>query len=141
MIVESNFATELALVSRKWQARLDERLKHTGLTVARWQALLQISRNDQPLTQKELAGQLKIEGPTLVRILDGLEARGLIERRAVSADRRAKALVLTAAARPIIGQIARIAEALRHELLAGFSRDELAIAADVLRRIGENLER
>jgi MarR family transcriptional regulator, transcriptional regulator for hemolysin len=141
MIVESNFATELALVSRKWQARLDERLKHTGLTVARWQALLQISRNDQPLTQKELAGQLKIEGPTLVRILDSLEARGLIERQAVSADRRAKALVLTAAARPIIGQIARIADALRHELLAGFSRDELTIAADVLRRIGENLER
>jgi MarR family transcriptional regulator, transcriptional regulator for hemolysin len=141
MVVESNFATELALVSRKWQARLDERLKHTGLTVARWQALLQISRNDQPLTQRELAGQLKIEGPTLVRILDGLEARGLIERRAVSADRRAKALVLTAAALPIIGQIARIADALRHELLAGFNHDELAIAADVLRRIGENLER
>ena len=141
MIVESNFATELALVSRKWQARLDERLKHTGLTVARWQALLQISRNDQPLTQKELAGQLKIEGPTLVRILDGLEARGLIERQSVSADRRAKALVMTAAARPIIDQIACIADALRHELLAGFDYDELAIAADVLRRIGENLER
>ena len=140
MAVESNFATELALVSRKWQARLDGRLKHTGLTVARWQALLQISRNDRPLTQRELADQLKIEGPTLVRILDSLEARGLMERRAVSADRRAKTLVLTAAARPVIAEIARIADALRHEVLAGFSRDELATAADVLRRIGANLE-
>jgi MarR family transcriptional regulator, transcriptional regulator for hemolysin len=140
MIVESNFATELALVSRKWQARLDERLKHTGLTVARWQALLQISRNDQPLTQRELAGQLKIEGPTLVRILDSLEAMGFIERHAVSADRRAKTLVLTAASRPLIKEIACIADGLRHEVLAGFSRDELATAADVLRRIGEYLE-
>ena len=139
MVVESTFATELARVSRKWQARLDERLKPAGLTVARWQALLQISQSDQPLTQRELAGQLKIEGPTLVPVLDSLEGKGLIERRPASNDRRAKALALTAEAGPVIEETARIADALRHEVLAGFSRDELATAADVLRRIGENL--
>ena len=141
MVVESSFATELAQVSRKWQARLDERLKPTGLTVARWQALVQIAQSDQPLTQRELAGQLKIEGPTLVRILDSLEAKGLIERRPLSDDRRAKALALTGAAGPIIAATARIADALRHEVLVGFGHDELATAVDVLRRIGKNLER
>jgi MarR family transcriptional regulator for hemolysin len=141
MIVESTFATELAQVSRKWQARLDERLKPTGLTVARWQALLQIAESDQPLTQRVLAGQLKIEGPTLVHILDSLEAKGLIARQAASGDRRAKTLALTAAARPIVEETVAIADALRREVLAGFSHDELATAADVLRRIGDNLER
>ena len=43
-MVANGFATELAQVSRKWQARLDERLKPVGLTVARWQALSQIAR-------------------------------------------------------------------------------------------------
>jgi MarR family transcriptional regulator, transcriptional regulator for hemolysin len=141
MIVESNFATELARVSRKWQARLDERLRHTGLTVARWQALLQIARNDQVLTQRELADQLKIEGPTLVRILDSLEEKGLIERQSVCADRRAKALVLTAEAHAIIDRTVEIVDGLRREVLGGFSHDELATAGDVLRRIAERLEK
>lgn len=141
MSVENSFSTELERVSRKWRARLDERLKHTGLTVSRWQALLHISRSDQPLTQRELAQQLWIEGPTLVRLLDRLEAGGLIERRPTSEDRRAKVLVLTERACPIIDEIARIADTLRHELLAGLSRDELATAADVLNKIAARLER
>ncbi len=141
MPVERNFATELAQVSRKWRARLDERLKPAGLTVARWETLLQISRSAQPPTQRELAGQLKIEGSTLVRILDSLEARGLIERQPLSDDRRAKALALTVEAGAMIEATARIVDQLRHEVLAGFSPDHLATAADVLRRIGENLER
>ena len=139
--VERTFATQLSLVSRKWRVRLDERLKHTVLTEARWLALYQISRSGRTLTQRELAEQLQIEGPTLVRTLDGLEAKGLIERQPVADDRRAKAVVLTAAACPIIKEIGRIANGLRCELLAGLDRDELEIATSVLMTIGEKLER
>ena len=32
------------------------------------------------MTQKDLAGRLLIEGPTLVRTLDWLEGEGLVER-------------------------------------------------------------
>lgn len=142
MSVEDDFVGELGRVNRKWRARLDERLRHTGLTQARWLALFQISRRDgAKLTQRELAEILGIEGPTLVRILDGLEGQGLIERCPVANDRRAKTVQLTEAAKPLIVEIERIAGDLRRELLGRFGRDELQSAARILRDIGDRLER
>ena len=77
MSVGETFASELGRVHRKWRARLDDRLKDTGLTHARWHALLTIWRHGEALTQRELAQMLGIEGPTLVRILDWLEGNNL----------------------------------------------------------------
>jgi MarR family transcriptional regulator for hemolysin len=141
MRIDESFAAELGRVHRKWRARLDERLKDTGLTHARWQALLLIWRQKELLTQRELAQGLGIEGPTLVRILDRLEGEGLIERCRAEGDRRANTIKPTAKARPIMGQIARIADELRAELLKDISPDELAIASAVLKNIGDKLER
>lgn len=49
---------------------------------------MELSRNG-PLTQRDLASFLGVEGPTLVRLLDGLEAKDLIARRVCPDDRRA----------------------------------------------------
>jgi MarR family transcriptional regulator for hemolysin len=141
MAAAESFVAELGRVHRKWRARLDERLKNTGLTHARWQALLLIRRQREPLTQRELAQGLGIEGPTLVRTLDRLEQEGLIERCPADHDRRANTIRATAKARPIMGKIAQIADELRAELLAGISPDQLAVAAAVLKDIGDKLER
>jgi DNA-binding MarR family transcriptional regulator len=47
------------------------------------------------LSQADLAETLGIERARLVRLLDGLEKRGLIQRRPSPVDRRSHALVLT----------------------------------------------
>lgn len=141
MSIGETFASELGRVHRKWRARLDDRLKDTGLTHARWHALLTIWRQKEPLTQRELAQSLGIEGPTLVRILDALEQEGLIERCAAAEDRRAKFIKPTEAARPLMAKIEGIASDLRTELLSGISEEHLAIATSVLRDIGDKLER
>ena len=65
----------IAQIARRWRARLDQRIAEYGLTEARWLALLAISRGGEGMTQKDLAGRLLIEGPTLVRTLDWLGAR------------------------------------------------------------------
>ncbi len=49
------------------------------------------------MRQKELAAILDIEGPSLVRLLDTLEAQGLVERCGEADDRRAKILRMTMA--------------------------------------------
>jgi MarR family transcriptional regulator for hemolysin len=141
MSIGETFASELGRVHRKWRARLDDRLKDTGLTHARWHALLTIWRQQEPPpTQRELAQSLGIEGPTLVRILDALEKEGLIERCAAE-DRRAKFIKATKAARPLMAKIERIAGDLRTELLRDIPEEHLAIATGVLRDIGDKLER
>ncbi|MBE0694516.1 MAG: MarR family transcriptional regulator [Aquamicrobium sp.] len=139
MSVGEQFAIELGRVSRQWRKRLDERLKHTGLTQARWMVLLHLSRTG-PMSQRELAETVGIEGPTLVRMLDSLEGQGLLERRACEDDRRVKRVHLTEAARPVLAEITSIATALRKELLAEMADGELRAAWKVLKDIGDRLE-
>lgn len=139
MNVGEQFAIELGRVSRQWRKRLDERLKHTGLTQARWMVLLHLSRTG-PMSQRELAETVGIEGPTLVRMLDSLEGQGLLERRACEDDRRVKRVHLTEAARPVLAEITSIATALRKELLAEMADGELRAAWKVLKDIGDRLE-
>lgn len=134
-------ALELARISRRWRARLDERLRHTGLTQARWSALLHLARGGEGLTQRELAERIGVEGPTIGRLLDALEAQGLIERRPVTGDRRAHHIHLTAAAQPVLAEISSIAAALRQEILADIPADDLAACLALLRTIGDRLEK
>lgn len=139
MDVGEQFAIELGRVHRQWRKRLDERLRQTGLTQARWVVLLHLSRVG-PMPQRELAETVGIEGPTLVRLLDSLEARGLVERRACGDDRRVKRVHLAEAAGPVLAEITRIAVSLRGELLAQVADDELRAAWKVLKEIGDRLE-
>jgi len=139
MDLELELAFELGRVSRRWRTRLDERLKHTGQTQARWMALLQLSRSG-PVSQRELAERVGVEGPTLVRLLDNLEEQGLIERQACEDDRRVKLVHLTPAADPVLKEITRISAELRHELLADVPQEKLRIAHEVMKLIGDRLE-
>jgi MarR family transcriptional regulator for hemolysin len=141
MNLREAFAFELGRVSRRWRTLLDERLKVTGLTQARWSALLHLSRGERCMTQRELAERVGIEGPTLVRLLDALEAQGLIERLPVDGDRRAKHIRLTDAAQPLLREINRIAADLRHEIFADLQKDDLETSLRVLQSIGDRLER
>lgn len=137
--METEFAALLGRVSRRWRTRLDERLRHLGLTQARWQALFQLEKAG-PLPQRQLAESLNIEGPTLVRLLDGLERQGLIERRPVKQDRRVRFVHLTPDAEPLLAEINQIAAELRHELLSGLEEESLAAAIAVLTEVGRRLE-
>lgn len=134
------FAVELARVSRQWRKRIDERLRHLDLTQARWMVLLQLSRMGAPVSQRELADIIGVEGPTLVRVLDNLERQGLVERRACEADRRVKLIELAEGAGPVIAEIGRIAAGLRQELLEGVPAGELERARELLKIIADRLE-
>ena len=135
------FALELGRVSRRWRTRLNDRLKVTGLTQARWSTLLHLARGSACMTQRELAERVAIEGPTLVRLHDALEAQGLIERLPVAGDRWANHIRLTATAQPLLKQINRIAADLRRESFADVAADDLNTCLTVLRGIGDRLER
>lgn len=139
MDIDEQFAIELGRLSRQWRKRLDERLKQTGLNQARWLVLMHLSRAG-PLSQRELADTVGIEGPTLVRLLDSLEGQGLVERRLCGEDRRVKQVHLAAAAGPLLAEITGIAAALRRQVLAEMPDGELRTAWKVLRDIGDRLE-
>ncbi|MDY7561134.1 MarR family transcriptional regulator [Pseudomonas sp. 10B1] len=138
---QHRFGMQLAHMSRGWRAELDRRLADLGLSQARWLVLLHLARFDEPPTQRELAQSVGVEGPTLARLLDSLETQGLVRRQAVVEDRRAKKILLSDTARPLIEKIETIATALRKELFEGVDEEELRICMQVHAKILSNLEK
>lgn len=134
------FAQEVAVLSRRWRLRLDERLRHTGLTQARWYALLELSKHAQGLTQRELAEQVGVEASTLVRHLDELERQEIISRSPLDGDRRANLVRPTAKAEPLLREINEIAATLRAELLGDLPEQDLDSCIALLNRVNRKLE-
>lgn len=136
--LQAAFTAELAAVNRKLRALVDERARKMGLTWSRARLLMELAREDGPI-QSDLADLLDIEQPTLVRLLDGLERNGMIERRAVEGDRRARRIFLTPMARAQAEDILNFLAALRADILQGIAPRELEMALDVLRRTSRNI--
>src|ERR1700685_3778174 len=88
-------------VARLLRKRFKQRARNSGLTRSQWQAIAYLSKNEG-IHQAGLAELLEIEPITLVRILDKLAERGLIERRQHPTDRRTWLLFLKEAARPLL---------------------------------------
>jgi MarR family transcriptional regulator for hemolysin len=86
---------DVANLTRKMRTVFDNMVRKKGLTLARARILRRLQTVGTGSTQRALADELEIEGPTLVRLLDNLEQQGCIERAAVEGDRRAKQILLT----------------------------------------------
>ncbi|MDQ2066459.1 MarR family transcriptional regulator [Xinfangfangia sp. CPCC 101601] len=84
-----------SLLARRWRQAVDAHLTRAGLTDATWAPLVHLREAGVAITQKDLAARLGIDGSSLVRVLDILQARGLIERRADPSDGRARLIHLT----------------------------------------------
>ncbi|AAZ34046.1 MarR family transcriptional regulator [Pseudomonas amygdali pv. tabaci str. ATCC 11528] len=138
---EHRFGMQLGHLTRGWRAELDRRLADLGLSQARWLVLLHLARFAEPPTQRELAQSVGVEGPTLARLLDSLEKQGLVQRQAVVEDRRAKKILLSDTALPLIEKIETIANVLRIELFEGVSEEDLRVSMRVHSQILANLER
>ena len=126
-------------VARLLRRRFEQNARDLGLTRSQWQALAYLAPNEG-IQQAGLAELLEIEPVTLGRILDKLEARGLIERRPHPTDRRCKLLHLTLAAHPILATIRQLGEATRAEALAGLSAEARAALLQSLSTMKCNLQ-
>ncbi len=124
----------LGTTDRMWRRLLDERLRGVGQTHPRWRVLAW-ARLVPGIKQTDLAARMSISGPTLVRILDGLAAQGMIERRDDPQDRRVKEIHLTREAEPVVQQISEQVRAIRDEVLDGVSEEEMRFCLGVLARI------
>ncbi|MFD1332160.1 MarR family winged helix-turn-helix transcriptional regulator, partial [Methylopila musalis] len=76
----AEFGYQLGLAARRWRRALDDALASEGLTDATWRPLVHLARLGDGARQNDLARSLGIEGPTLARLLDRLEAAGLVRR-------------------------------------------------------------
>ncbi|MBV8963300.1 MAG: MarR family transcriptional regulator [Hyphomicrobiales bacterium] len=125
-------------VARLMRTRADQRARRHGMTRAQWVILSWLERQSG-ISQSDLAGLVEVEPITVCRLVDRLEARGLVERRPDPKDRRIKRLHLTSKAKPVLDEIHDWREELRHEVTAGISDTALKSQVDTLLRMKTNL--
>jgi MarR family transcriptional regulator, transcriptional regulator for hemolysin len=125
----------IARLARIWRRESDQALSDHGLSYATAIPLLVLSRQGENVRQGVLADELGIEGPSLVRLIDLLQAEGLVERREDPTDRRAKTLHLTKAGEAKVEETNRVLRRVRAALLKDIAPEELAITFETLQRI------
>jgi len=138
-ITRDNLLFRLAYFTRRWRQLLDAEFQSSGLTEATWRPLMHLYRLGDGVRQKDLAASIGIEGPSLVRLLDTLIAKGLIERREDASDRRAKLLFLTADGRAAVARIKETVTSLEERLLAPFTHREVDDMVALVTRLDASL--
>jgi len=135
-----NFGFLLKEVSRRYVLRFEEHARGISLTLPQCKVLVRLEKNEG-VSQARLAELAEVDPMTMVRILDRMEADGLLERRPDPADRRARCLYLTARSKPLLEEIWRLSEVTRAEILAGISKSERDIFMTLLERMHDNISR
>jgi MarR family transcriptional regulator, transcriptional regulator for hemolysin len=125
-------------VARLMRTVFDRRVRRLGLTRAQWLALTRLHRRPGA-SQSELADVMEVEKATVGRLIDRLEAKGWVERRAQAGDRRVNRVYLTSEAERLHERIWRIAETTVEDALAQLSRREAAQLRKLLGRVKSRL--
>ena len=133
-----NFGFLLKDVSRKYSLRFEQHAREISLKHSNSKALAYLERNEG-VSQCKLAELTEIDPMTMVRILDHMEAEGLVERMPDPADRRARRLYLTTKSKLVLDEIWNIADQIVYRMFVNVSESERDIFLDVLGQINHNL--
>jgi DNA-binding MarR family transcriptional regulator len=111
-------------------------MQELGLSAGQPKILSFLKRHGECI-QKELAGYFEIEPATVSKLLDNMEAAGLIERRA--RDKRAVFVRLTEKGQQMEEKAEKRFEEIRKMELSGFSEREKAEFISYLCRMYQNM--
>ena len=134
----SNFGIHLFRAAHLWRREANKVLAESGFSSSVISPLMLLNELGDGMRQRELAEEMGVEGPSLVRLLDSLEAAKLVERREAPDDRRAKTLHLTEEGRDLLARVNAALNDVRRRLLQGASAPEIAGAVRVMAAIESN---
>ena len=116
---------------------VEARMAELGLTDAQWKPLLAL-KTGRADTAFELAREMGIDAGAMTRMLDRLEAKGLVERVRSETDRRVVHLGLTREGEAAAAQVPDVLAAVNNDFLRGFTKQEWTTLKDLLQRMAVN---
>src|SRR3954451_3135758 len=114
--LKRQFIVQLIESSRLLRNYIDQRAKRRGTTRAQWIVLFRL-RQQEGLSQVDLAEVLELQPISLVRLLHRLVEQGLLERRHDPRDRRANRRFLTEAGRRLVDDLDSLRDAIAADVL------------------------
>jgi len=130
---------QLVESSRLLRNYIDHRAKVRGSTRAQWIVLFRL-RQQEGLSQVDLADVLELQPISLVRLLDRLVEHGLLERRHDPKDRRANRLFLTASGRQLVDDLDSLRDDIATGVLQDLSNDAIKTSLATLRDIKDRIK-
>ncbi|UYM06420.1 MarR family winged helix-turn-helix transcriptional regulator [Solicola gregarius] len=119
--------------SKRWQARLEP----LGID-PREMVVLRMVAAEPGRTQRSLGPALDVPPSRIVAVIDALEARGLVERRARPDDRRANALHLTRRGKSTLSKLMNVSREHEQAMTEGLSRAESATLGRLLSKVARH---
>lgn len=135
---EKSFMLWVRLASHLFSVSFNNELSGTGITLRQAQVLSCLEMKGE-LAQNEIAAQLQIEPPTIVRILDRMERDGWIERLPSPLDRRKKIIRPTKKAASKWDIIIECGRRIEKQAAANLSQSQLDTMKELLRIVCKNL--
>lgn len=133
----------LRVISLKIKISSDKRLEAFGLTLEQGHALGYIEAHEEGgLSQKDLEVTFKRRGSSISSVVNNLEKKGLIRRKADPKDERRKLLRVTDEGRQLVEQFAfeQYLKEVDQILLKGFTQDEAYMLFRLLERLEKNID-
>jgi DNA-binding MarR family transcriptional regulator len=130
---------QLVESSRLLRNYIDHRAKSRGTTRAQWIVLFRL-RQQEGLSQVDLADVLELQPISLVRLLDRLVEHGLLERRHDPKDRRANRLFLTASGRQLVDDLDSLRDEIAKDVLRDLPDDAIKTSLSALREIKDRIK-
>jgi MarR family transcriptional regulator for hemolysin len=133
-----SIGVKLAVLARQMRQRFDTRVEAMGVTRAKWMLIATVAHNPG-VTQRNIASLLEVTDVTAGRLIDRMCADGLLERKENPQDRRAYCVDVTAAAEPVLKNLAAAVADYEEEVFAMLDESELATLDRLLDKLSKGL--
>jgi MarR family transcriptional regulator for hemolysin len=137
--LKRQLVAQLVESSRLLRNYIDHRAKDRGTTRAQWIVLFRL-REQEGLSQVDLADVLELQPISLVRLLDRLVEHGLLERRHDPRDRRANRVFLTAACRQLVDDLDSLRDSIATDVLRDVPAPSIETSLETLKDIKERIK-
>lgn len=133
---DSSLGYWISVSNNALRKRMDVELSDCDLTAAQWQVLRVLSIHGQRKAA-ELAEALNQDPGAITRMVDRLEAKGLVQRLRSTTDRRVVEIELTPHGLSLAPQIADVGVRVLNYSLQDFSKAELAQLLSLLKKLNQ----
>jgi DNA-binding MarR family transcriptional regulator len=113
---------------------IETRMAEHDLTDAQWKPLWMLKMGHAG-TALELAREMAVDAGAITRMLDRLEAKGLVQRVRSETDRRVVNVRLTAEGEAVVEHVPHVLASVNNDFLRGFSKQEWQQFKDLCQRM------
>ncbi|RXJ81957.1 MarR family winged helix-turn-helix transcriptional regulator [Arcobacter sp. F2176] len=137
--IDNAFGVLVANIRNLLKNRLEKDLQEYGISPSESIIIRRLCEKDN-LTQRELAKDTYFKQSSLTLLIDKLEKKGMVERRAKKNDRRAYLICITNEGKKLEQILKDASKKVEEEALKGIDKEKEALLIKTLKNIHSNLK-